>query len=149
MEVLVCAVLLYVIVVLWKALTRTRRAAVAVTALAVGSTILYTNANNHLERHFRTLSRPEWYSRSSPAEDEAFLTKVRSLTASDGLPLPMTTKGNAVFNDICLIAASAMEEAGGDIGTQACYAATVIKVIMTQYGSNCFDDASSAEDFNR
>lgn len=110
MEVLVWAALLYVIVVLWKALTQTRRTAVAVTALAVGSTILYTNANNHLERHFRTLSRPDWYSRSSPAEDEAFLTKVRSLAASDGLPLPMTTKGNAIFNDICLIVASAMQK---------------------------------------
>lgn len=118
------------------------------TVLAAGAVLFVDEANKRLPDHVKNQTTPIWYKTSTPDEDQEFLTRVRALVSTDGIPLPQTSGGNNLFNLAALIAASAMEAAGGSISMQGAYAGIVIKAISQSKGKYCFDRMSSVSEFD-
>lgn len=148
MEVLGWIFVIIVVLNIWGWHQRQRKARAVATVLAAGAAYFMEEANKRLPDHVRNQTTPLWFKNSTADEDQDFFTRVRALVSTDGIPLPQTSDGNTLFNLTALIAASAMEAAGGSISLQGAYAGVVIKAITRTNGKYCFDRVSSMSEFD-
>ena len=82
---------------------------------------------------------PSW----AGGRDSEFITNVDSLLSSDNLHVPTRGQPRSNYIAIAGIAAAAMERAGGNFSDQCCFAATAIKMLYAEHGTNFFEDNAS------
>ena len=97
--------------------------------IALGMAARYEKAESLFKEHLDNEYEPNWYVEGQP-ESASFMGMVRTMALNDGIPLPFDAEEEAFYNKVLLAAASAMEDAGGDKGDQAAYAATKIKLFF-------------------
>lgn len=139
MEFLGWVFLILIVLYIFAKIKQKKRIQRAIAASYIVTMAQWEKANEIFPDHLKRNWKPNWFPHSSDLDKANFLLGIRNLLAQDGIPLPRSEYGNSVFDSLSLSAASAMEQCGGNLGSQAAYAAAKIKQLYYEKGASIFD----------
>lgn len=99
--------------------------------------VLFEAAEKRVYDYLKMGNLPTWA--SSDFRVEQFTNKVRGMIASNGLPVPKSASTSQLFDATALVCASAMEDSGGNLDDQECFAAAMLHVIAKEKGKYWFN----------